>query len=652
MDMDPEVFKEYIAEVFESLEGLDEKFVTLENNPRDTKIIDSIFRPVHSIKGSAAFFGLEHIKNFSHKLENLLDDLRKGKRSVNNVVIDNLLKGTDYLKEMFDRVVEGDTANEMTGAETEFIENLEKRLDAAGEAKREQDLEYYLSRMANVIQKLQKTELGGNELLTELLDSVKMSLVLAARTEKPEAEIRVQKIGEILVMGGEADPLKVEEAAKAKKPEEKLGETLVRQGVVSKEAVEEAVKTQKKQSDEVQKAKLAVQKTMRIDEEKVDEFMNQIGELVIISEVFNYLEKKINAIPEAAAISKEFKNASLTFSDLTFRLQQGLSKVRKVQIRGLFQKIPRLVRDTASLIGKSVDIEITGGDLMLDKSLMEKLEGPMIHMARNAVDHGIEMPDERKSAGKPEKGSIKLSAELKGEILTVTLQDDGAGLDKNKLVKKALREGILNADEAESISDKDAFELILAPGFSTAEAITDVSGRGVGMDVVKNALEEIKGKLEIESTLGKGSTFILCLPVSTTLLTINGLIVAVGKARLIFPVEDVKESIRPKNEELFTVKEKEEMINIHGNLYPLVRLHKNFRIQTSVTNPMDGVGIIVEKNGKALCIMADAIIEQQNVVLKDLGRVFRGVKGIKGGAILGDGTIGLVINVEGLLEEM
>ncbi len=652
MDMDPEVFKEYIAEVFESLEGLDEKFVALESNPNDTKIIDSIFRPVHSIKGSSAFFGLEHVKNFSHKLENLLDDLRKGKRSVNNIVIDNLLKGTDYLKEMFDRVVGGDTVNEMTGAETEFIENLEKRIDTAGKAKGEKDLEYYLSRMATVVQKLQKTELGESELLTELLDNVRMSLVLAARTEKPEAEIRVQKIGEILVIGGKADPVKVEEAAIAKKPEEKLGETLVRQGVVSKEAVEEAVRTQKKQTEEVQKARLTVQKTMRIDEEKVDEFMSQIGELVIISEVFNYLEKKINAIPGASAISKEFKNASLTFSELTFRLQHGLSEVRKVQIKGLFQKIPRLVRDTASLIGKSVDIEITGDDLMLDKSLMEKLESPMIHMVRNAVDHGIEMPDERKSAGKPEKGSIRLSAELKGEILTITLQDDGAGLNKNKLVKKALSKGILNAAEAESISDKDAFELILAPGFSTAEVITDVSGRGVGMDVVRSALEEVKGKLEIESAFGKGSTFIIRLPVSTTLLTINGLIVAVGDAKLIFPVEDVKESIRPTKEELFTVKEKEEMINIRGNLYPLVRLHKNFHIQTSVTNPMDGVGIIVEKNGRTSCIMADAIVEQQNVVLKDLGRVFRGVKGIKGGAILGDGTIGLVINVEGLLEEM
>lgn len=689
--LDPEVFKEYLAEVFESLAGLDEKFVALEQNAQDLKIIDSIFRPVHSIKGSSAFFGLNHVKGFAHILENLLDDLRKGNRGVTPVIIDNLLKGTDYLKAMFQRVADGDMNFALTSEEDGWIKDLPKRIEGEGERKKE-TADASLTKMAALLDEFRKTGKATPDMLKTLSSCLENAVKLsggasisfaggassanvnddiaaafeaaqkeAAKPAKPaEAplgpddllmeEIKVDKLGEILISSGKITQRQIEEAYKARNEGERLGELLVRTGYITPEGLQEAMESQKRQAEDAARKK-AMKKTMRIEEERVDEFMAQIGELVIISETFNYLEKRFDSIPGASAISKEFKNANIGFSDLTYRLQHGLSEVRKVTIKTLFQKVPRIIRDTATLLGKSAQVEMAGEEVLLDKSLLEKLESPIVHMVRNAIDHGIETPDRREAAGKPRNGAIKISAEIKGENLIITLKDDGAGLPRARLLQKAVAKGMVTQQAAESLSDKEVFDLIFAPGFSTAEKVTDISGRGVGMDVVKNAITDVKGKIEIQSVEGAGTTFVIMLPVTTTLVTINGLIVAVGKLKFILPVEDVKESIRPRNEEIFTVKEKSEMVSIRGGLYPLVRLYSNYRIETEVTDPTDSVGIIIEKGERRCCLMADAIVEQQNVVLKDLGRPFRTVKSIRGGAILGDGSIGLVINVEGLLED-
>jgi two-component system chemotaxis sensor kinase CheA len=667
--MDPEVFKEYLAEVFESLDGLDEKFVALEQSPQDVKIIDSIFRPVHSIKGSSAFFGLNHVKSFAHKLENLLDDLRKGVKSVTPVITDNLLKGTDFLKAMFKRVVEGDMVFELTADEKTFIDGLEERI-AVKDAKtqeQEKDPEFHLQKMSRILEDARKTGAAGQSALNELCASLSVIMKASgsatarpvdAPVEKavdgephPE-EVKVEKLGEILVSSGKVDRAKMMEAMKEKNEGEKLGELLIRKGLATQEIIKDAMIAQMKQTEDADKAKASVKKTMRIEEEKVDEFMRQIGELIIISETLNYLEKRLDVLPGASAVSKEFKNANLAFSEATYHLQQGLSEVRKVSVKGLFQKIPRIVRDTATLIGKSANVEITGEDIMVDKSLLEKLESPIVHMVRNAIDHGVETPDKREAVGKNKTGVIKVSAAITNDNLIITLKDDGAGLSRAKILQKVVKQGMVTQQAGDAMPDKDVFDFIFAPGFSTAEKITDISGRGVGMDVVRSALADVKGKIDIQSKEGFGTTFTISLPITTTLVTIHGLVVAVGKLRFILPVEDVRESIRPTQEEIFTIKGEKEMVNIRGSIYPLVRLYEKYKIETDIKNPVDGVGIIIEKEHNSCCLVADAIIEQQNVVMKDLGRPFRQVKSIMGGAILGDGSIGLLINVEGLMENM
>jgi two-component system chemotaxis sensor kinase CheA len=670
--MDPEVFKEYLAEVFESLDGLDEKFVALEASPRDVKIIDSIFRPVHSIKGSSAFFGLNHVKSFAHKLENLLDDLRKGAKIVTPVITDNLLKGADFLKAMFKRVVEGNLEYELTPEEKFFIDGLEERIAVRAEKGAEEaaNAGFHLQRMGRTIENAKKTGSAGMGLLEELSADLAAvirlagrSISIAAEPSAPEAkpqqeagvppdEPKVEMLGEILISSGRVDRAKMMGAMKDKMEGEKLGEVLVRNGLATPEVIKDAMAAQVKQAEDAAKARATVKKTMRIEEEKVDDFMRQIGELIIISETLNYLEKRLDVLPGASAVSKEFKNANMAFSEATYRLQQGLSEVRKVSIKGLYQKIPRIVRDTAMLIGKSANVDLIGEELLLDKSLLEKLESPIIHMVRNAIDHGVERPDKREAAGKPGTGRITVSAAIADDNLFLTLKDDGAGLSRERILRKVVGKGMLTPQAGELLSDKEVFDFIFAPGFSTAEKVTDISGRGVGMDVVKSALIEMKGKIDVQSKEGHGTTFAITLPITTTLVTINGLVVAVGKLRFILPVEDVRESIKPAREEIFTVKGEREMVNIRGNLYPLVRLYEKYKIETSVKNPVDGVGIIIEKEHNRCCLVADAIVEQQNVVMKDLGRPFRRVKSIMGGAILGDGAIGLLINVDGFMEGM
>ncbi|MDH5542523.1 MAG: chemotaxis protein CheA [Nitrospinota bacterium] len=670
---DADIFKEYLAEVFESLDGLDEKFVQLEKNPGEVKIVDSIFRPVHSIKGSSAFFGLLHIQSFSHKLENLLDDIRKGKMEARPVVIDNLLKGTDYLKAMFDRVAEGDTHYELLPDEKEFIENLEARIsvDSGKEKDNFKAVSDHLNEAFLVLDEIRSSSQVDAAILDRLSDSLRKAQnlvggaaiaiesgkVIVDRREEPREEAavvpEVGKLGEILIKMGKVDRTALGKALIGKKPDEKTGEYLIAKGVVKKEDIKEALKIQESEKEEEQKFKknIASQKTMRISEEKVDEFMDHVGELIIISEVFNYLEKKLSTIEGGEHVSKEFKIANLNYSELTLRLQHGLSEVRKVAIKSIFQKIPRIIRDVATAIGKDVEVEMIGEEVMLDKSLVEKLESPIIHMVRNAVDHGVETPEKRKAAGKKERGKVVISAEIQGENLFIKLKDDGAGISRDKILEKAISKGLITQQAGSQLQDKEVYDFIFNPGFSTAEKVTDISGRGVGMDVVKGAIIDTKGKIEIESTFGKGSEFIISVPVSTTLITINGLVTSVGKSKFIFPVEDVRESIRPRKGEIFTLKEKSEMVNIRGEIYPLVRLHSLFNIPTKVSEPSDGVCLIIQKNGKSCCVLADAIVEQQNVVLKDLGKVFHHVKALMGGAILGDGSIGLVLSVGGLVGE-
>ena len=653
-ELDQEILVEFIKETLEELDGLDPKFIALEKNPKDMEVLNAIFRTMHSIKGSSAFFNLNHIRNFAHKLEFLLDDLRKGARTASKDIINVLLRGKDHLDHMLNRLASGDMEVSHTPDEAALLAHVEGILASKEEAVKEIKPHQVFLEIDKLRFDLATEGLIDKEPVERLLEQIeRLREAVLGPEARPSGEI-APPLGKMLVLQGLISEEDVEEALTKQK---KLGEILVEEGKVTPEAVEKAASDQRQQAQEIAEAKkkketspiAGLKKTMRIEEEKIDSFMDVVGELIINAEVFNYLQKKLEGGMDIEKSIMEFKNANVDFSELIFNLQKGLAEVRKVSIKGIFQKLPRMVRDLAEAIGKKADIVIRGEDLLLDKSLFEQLESPLNHIIRNAVDHGLETPDVRQAAGKNPVGTVEVIAEeTKGEFV-IRIRDDGKGMDAAKLRAKAVEKGVLTAAQADAMPDKEAYKLIFAPGFSTAEKVTDVSGRGVGMDVVMTTLKENKGKVDISTTLGRGTEFTLSLPLSNTLITISGLVVAVGKEKYIVPMEWIRESIHPSRQQVSSVKTKGEIVQIRDHIYPLIRLHQVFGVTPKHKHPWNSVVMVIDREGLQCCLMVDEIIEETQVVLKDLGKMFHHIPGILGGAILGDGNVGLVVNIEGLL---
>lgn len=390
-------------------------------------------------------------------------------------------------------------------------------------------------------------------------------------------------------------------------------------------------------SNKVPKAS-AQSSTIRVNTSKLDNLLDMVGELVIVksqlTESTETLEDESNSLrrslSQLARITKELQHTSMS--------------LRMVPIKPTFQKMSRLVRDISGKTGKPVNFEVAGEDTELDRNVVEEVGDPLIHMTRNAIDHGLESPEDRIDAGKSEAGHIRISAYHSGSNITIEISDDGRGIDPEKVLAKALSKGIVDADA--DLSKQEIFKLIFAPGFSTAAEVTDISGRGVGMDVVRKNIEKLRGKVEIESEIGAGSTFRILLPL--TMAIVDGLVVKVGDSRFILPSTSVKIALRPDEASLTSVQGKEEVLNIRDKVYPLKRLHEIFGIQDAVTDPKKGTVVIVESNDRQYGLLVDAMIQKQEVVIKSLGSMMQNLSGISGGAILGDGSIALILDTRSL----
>jgi two-component system chemotaxis sensor kinase CheA len=329
---------------------------------------------------------------------------------------------------------------------------------------------------------------------------------------------------------------------------------------------------------------------------------------------------------------------------ITSEVQRCAMSMRMMPIGPLFQKNAKMVRDLSRRNGKQVSLELSGENTELDKTIAEELSDPLLHMIRNALDHGIELPEERIAVGKPPVASLHIGAEHHAGQIVISISDDGRGLDPQKIRNKAIQNGLI--DEGAQLTEDEIFRLIFAPGFSTAEKITDISGRGVGMDVVRQHVESLRGRIEIKSELGKGTTFLILLPL--TLAIIEGLVIVVGEHRYIIPLFSVREMFRPTQDMLFTVQGSEEMILKRGALLPLIRLHKRFSITPRTENICEGLLVVCDFSGKLFCLFVDDLLGRQEVVIKSLDDAFKSVDGIVGSAILGDGRIGLILDVAGI----
>lgn len=487
-----------------------------------------------------------------------------------------------------------------------------------------------------------KTELTPRiiETLLHAIDELKglVSVMIDVSTGTASAEEReidssdvVKKLGEILIEMGEVTEDEVARALeKQKRPP--IGEILVADGVVSKSKLEKALEKQKTQG-------ISQHSAVRIDTAKLDSIVNLAGELVIIQSLLTNDQDLLQS--QSQTIVKTLSQ----LDKVTREIQNEIMGMRMLPIKGTFQKLMRVARDVSKKAGREVELKVSGEETELDMTIIEEIGDPLLHIMRNAIDHGIEPPEERVKAGKPEKGVVNLKASHQGGNIVIEISDDGSGLDRDAILKKAISMGVVSADD--ELSDGEIFRLIFGAGFSTATEITDLSGRGVGMDVVKRNIEKLRGKVDIESVSGEGSTFTIRLPL--TLAIIDGMLVKVGEERYIVPTIFIIESFKAAEKEFFAVQGGAQMVKIRDNVYPLIRLDELFSVESTCSDSWDGLVILVEGGGRKACILVDDLLGQQQVVIKSMGDALKGLRGISGSSILGDGKVGLILDTSGIL---
>ena len=574
---------DFITEGLEYIDEIEVNILNLEQNPENMDCINAIFRPFHSIKGVAGFLNLEKIRDLAHNLENLLDRARSSELRVTPPLIDVILDGADALKALILRVKD----------EIEGQPSTPLKID-----------------LAALVQRIKVVEKGE------------------------EGTPSKKKLGEILISDGVIVQDDVDVALKTAQnpPPKKIGEVLIEEGKVTTKQVSQALRKQTEQSAEAS--------TLRVDTRKLDDLIDMVGEMVITQSMIQQdLSRQVN-------VDKILVRDIAQFSRITSSLQRTSMSLRMIPIRQTFQRMSRLIRDLAKNAGKIVNIEMVGEETEIDRNMVDEIYNPLVHMVRNAVDHGLEAPEDRIKTGKSEKGLISLRAYHRGGNIVIEISDDGRGLNRQKILDKALKKGLItNTDD---VSEQDIYKMILLPGLSTAEKITDVSGRGVGMDVVKQAVEKLRGKMDIESTQGKGTTFITRFPL--TLAIIDGMMVKVGQEVYIIPTMAIRQTLRPSREHYNVVVNKGETINVMGQLLALVRLCDLFGVKSESKNPWEAIVVVVESDNRVKCLLVDEVIGKAEVVIKSLGSGLKHVKGVSGGAIMGDGRIGLILDPEGLFE--
>lgn len=593
-----EYVRGFIEEGSEHIQAIESALLEVERAPDDTAKIDDLFRPFHTIKGLAGFLNLRDVNCLTHEAETLLDQARKGTRRITPALIDLIFDVVDIVKVQI-------------GAIATHVMNPQ----------------------GDVIPQPPVSDMIG-----------KLRAVVAGRLQPEQIQTAASatsgRTGETLV-AQKAVPQEVVDFAldlQKTQPGAKTGELLVKMGAATSRQVGQALRSQAEQKQAVVSATPAsnvADLSVRIDTAKLDSLIDMVGELVIAQTL-------VAGNPAVSGDTKLARDSSQV-TKIVRDVQELAMAMRMVPIASTFQKMERLMRDLSRKGGKTIELAISGQQTELDKNVIQQISDPLVHMIRNAVDHAIEPAEEREAAGKDPVGHVRLAAFHQGGNIVVEIADDGRGLDAKRLVAKAVERGLV-APDAE-LTDQQAFALIFAPGFSTAEKVTDISGRGVGMDVVKRNIEQLRGKIDIRSEKGKGTTFSIRLPL--TLAIIDGMIVRVGEERFIIPTINIEQALRPTPRQITTIQHRGEVIDVRGRLVPVVQLGENFRLSPRV-DPCQAMVVVVRSDDEPVAVVVDELIGQQQVVIKSLGQKFQKLRGISGAAILGDGRVGLILEMTGL----
>jgi two-component system chemotaxis sensor kinase CheA len=695
--IDPELVFEFVDESQEMLSEVTNTAITLESDPTNEEAIDKIFRAVHTIKGNSAFFNLMKVKSLAHIMEDLMNLIREKVVNYNKEVADVMIQGIDALKGIlenvrqqkdevkdkttYDALLQAITSQVDKGRQTDPVciwKDLTNEINTFTSAftPRDTNVKDAWERIVKSLGRLNPLSKENVTESGEITDNPKdyIEQQLANEIHDNLDQHTSDKILESLEslkknVTQKSLPFVNEAIASYWKTVPQEGFTpflaeIIRSKIHNVELKETRLETQKKCAREKDPAadirsakgeKEAItprtKKTMRIYESSIDKFLDYVGELVVVGEMYGHIQKRF---AENIGLTKDvvnLKKNNESFNDLSISLQRSVLNIRRIPIKTLTQRAPRIIHDVAKAKDKKININITGDETLIDKSLLEDLEGPFVHLLRNAADHGIEMPEKRAESGKSPEGMVWIDVTENDTSLFITIKDDGGGISKDVILDKALSKGLISKEQAGVLTEQETYDLLFAPGFSTAQEVTDISGRGVGMDVVKKNIEAIGGQIHIESAIGKGSTFKIEAPKAVAVKIMEGFLVETAQNRFVLPMKTVGESFVILEKEITkTLESKDECILHYDRVLPVVRLDEILEIRSSNRDDpeKERVGVIITLSKKDIVLIVDGVLGTQQVVIKEIEGLANHSRYIAGGVILGDERVAIVLNLESL----
>ncbi|HYE83999.1 MAG TPA: chemotaxis protein CheA [Clostridia bacterium] len=673
MDMN-QYLEIFIEESQEHLQGLNQSLLGLETNPKDMKILNEIFRVAHTLKGMAGTMGYTGITSLTHQMENVLDAIRNGKVEVNTAIVDILFECLDYLDNSISAIA--NTGQESSNKADAIIASLNGVLlkKPAAEAKRPDNTEVNKNETMklnqyeeNIVRKAGQQGMSAYEVRVMLvndcmLKSARAFIVFQTAERYGEIFKAVPKVEDIedekfdneftiAIITKEHEALikkeleSISEIVEARftkievSPEEENTNTVnAEQELQENEALAPA-NEEKENSEESQGKKAKMGKTVRVDIDRLDNLMNLVSELIIIK-------------TRLEGVGNDSKNQDMTeaveyLERITTSLHDAVMKVRMVPIERVFNRFPRMVRDLSKDLSKDITLNMSGEETELDRTVIDEIGDPLIHLIRNAIDHGIEVKEERVKNNKPVNGTVHLRAYQDGNSVVIEVEDDGKGIDVEKVKKKAIEKGIISQADANELDEKNAIELLFKPGFSTADKVSDLSGRGVGLDVVKTKIESLNGIVEVENSKGKGSKFIIRLPL--TLAIIQALLVTIGDEKYAIPLNVIRDINTINASTIRNVHGQDVVLN-RNSVLPIVRLGRMLEVRNVASDGAEELtAVVVKKGEKNAAFIVDSLIGQQEIVIKTLGKFLSGIKFIAGATILGDGQVALIVDTNSLI---
>ena len=635
MDDMKEIMEDFLIEAFELIEQIDHDLVELESNPEDLELLNRIFRVAHTVKGSSSFLNFDVLTELTHHMEDVLNKARKGELKITPDIMDVVLESVDMMKGLLESIRD----NGSDSAAGIDIKNICVRLTQISEGEAPSAAAETPAAPAPEPVKEPEPAAPAEEAAPEVSDAE------LSKLSDSEVEAEIERL--LKVRKAEDQARRASKGIAPKSPEEIAPAASAAPAPAPKPAPSRERDADKKVPAASSSSAVAQEQTIRVEVKRLDHLMNLIGELVLgknrLLKIYDDVEERY----EGEKFLEELNQVVSSLSLVTTDIQLAVMKTRMLPIAKVFNKFPRMIRDLSRDLGKQIDLEISGEETELDKSIVEEIGDPLVHIIRNSCDHGIEDPETRKAMGKPEKGLVQLKAYNEGNHIVVEIVDDGKGLDADMLKAKSIEKGIITEREADAMSEKEAFGLIFKPGFSTAAKVTNVSGRGVGMDVVKTNIEKLNGIIDIESEVGKGTVMKLKIPL--TLAIIQSLLVGTQEEFYAIPLASVLETVRVPIDDIYTIDGKN-VLRLRDEVLSLVRLSDVFGVEKVFDGGDHTYVVIIGVAEAKLGIIVDTLVGQEEIVIKSMGDYLQNIPGIAGATIRGDGRVTLIIDVGAMME--